>query len=911
MALRAFFAVLLAVLIVVVGVAAFLEWTARAGTTSDNGELSSAARAQSTLVEQRLEALALAAASLATQPGLPGALNAAAEADAGGAGARTTAGAAGTDDAASSLQPLLRDLLDNRGLDLAVIAGPGGVPLALAGSDEQAARDLVGSPAAVRALEQGRARGVWRQDGKLYLSAAARVERDFETLGLVVVAAPIDRALALEARSLSRADTAFLVPAAGGGVEPVASTLGRDGAGALVGALEKATLLGPAMRDGQSASADDLVLAGRSYRVQVEPLPSPAGSAGPASPTGTAAAGSRARGAGARGTQGVMVTLVRHVGTAPVVRKAELVAAGAGLAGLLLGGLLALLAGRGVSRPLDEVSAAADRARSGDLDGASRYAIPGALSEVFADQSEKRSLEAAVATVGREAGLRGDGSHAERRRGAVLVAEMPRYGRLGPDDEPREVSERLGRDLIRVRRAVSGRGGRVEASLGHRVLAVFDGEGSEARAVAAGAEILKSLSERENAFDEPVPPAVAVTAGEAVVGGPDGARTVTGLPVQQAESLLREAASGDLILAKKVHRTLQDALAAGGVELRPQRGLLTPQPVFLLDAERAAQAAAALGETGVAGGGGLTALAPGMVLSDRFELVERCQLTGATGPAGQTSQTSQSGSGLSVEFLARDRQADAVVVVRALRREMLANLAPFEELDSEIRGVMRAVDPSVARVIALGMSDGVPFIASEPAEGPTLARVLAVQRFLAPAGALRLARHLASGLAAIHDTGVPHGDLRTGTVVLSPRGNARIVGLGLAPMLPPPGTDPDVDRAFGSPRFLAPERVRGEGPSATADIWAAGALLVEAFTGRPLFGGAGGLGGGGDRPADWQEVRERIASGPRGALDPTELPEGLAPVLERCLAREPGERYAHGGELAAALVGIRAAVIQG
>jgi len=418
--------------------------------------------------------------------------------------------------------------------------------------------------------------------------------------------------------------------------------------------------------------------------------------------------------------------------------------------------------------------------------------------------------------------------------------------------------------------------------------------------VAAGAEILQRLSERENAFDEPVPPAVAVTSGDTVVGGPEGARTVTGLPVQQAESLLREAASGDLILSKGVHRSLQEALAAGGVELNSQRGLLTPQPVFLLDAERAARAASALGEAGAATGGSLSTLAPGMVLADRFELADRLDLWGRGGSTA-----------LSVDFLARDRQADAVVLVRALRRELLADLSPFEELDSEIRGVMRAVDPAVARVVALGMSDGVPFLACELAEGPTLARVLAVQHFLAPAGALRLARHLAAGLAAIHDTAIPHGDLRPETVVLSPRGNARIVGLGIAPLLPPPGTDPDVDRAFGSPRFLAPERVRGERPSAAADVWAAGALLVEVFTGRPVYGGGGGGSGTADRAADWQEVRERIVSGPREALDPTELPEGLAPVLERCLSREPSERYAHGGELSAALVGIRAAVVQG
>ena len=86
------------------------------------------------------------------------------------------------------------------------------------------------------------------------------------------------------------------------------------------------------------------------------------------------------------------------------MRKIELVAAAAGLAGLLLGGLLAMLAGRGASAPLNEVMAAAERARSGDLAGASRYPVPVPLAEVFADQSEKWSLEAAVAAVGQEGG---------------------------------------------------------------------------------------------------------------------------------------------------------------------------------------------------------------------------------------------------------------------------------------------------------------------------------------------------------------------------------------------------------------------------------------------------------------------------------------------------------------------------
>ncbi|HSL84378.1 MAG TPA: protein kinase, partial [Thermoanaerobaculia bacterium] len=487
----------------------------------------------------------------------------------------------------------------------------------------------------------------------------------------------------------------------------------------------------------------------------------------------------------------------------------------------------------------------------------------------FADAAEKRALEAAAADAGRAGrGVPGE-APAERRRGAVLVVEMPRYARSGPDDEPRELAERLGRDLTEVRRAVTRRGGRVEAALGHRALAFFDGEGPAARALGAAAEVLRALSKPENAFDEPVPPALALATGPAVLGGPEGARTVAGLPVQQAEGLLREASSGDLILSRAAYGEVEQVLAAAGVAIAPQRGLLTPQPVYLLDAGRAARAAEALGAADGERGAELAALAPGMVVADRFALEERL-----------------SAGGLGVAFRARDRQSGAPAVVRALRRDLVADPGALEALDGEIRGLLRVAHPAVARVLELGVSGGVPFVASEPAEGPTLARVLAGRGSLPAPAALRLARGVAAGLGAIHAAGRAHGALRPEAVVLDPRGHARLIDLGVAELLPPPGVDPEADAALGPPRYLGPERLAGGPPTPRSDVYAAGVLLAEAFTGRPV---------GEDGAAE--------------APDATELPDGLAPVLARCLARNPEERYADGGELAKALGPVRADLV--
>lgn len=910
-AARTFGVVVLVVLLVAGAVAGYAEWLLRGGGAEEGGEVSAAAGAQAALVEQRLGELALAASDLAEQ-----AAPALGEAPGAGPGAE----GAGAEEAEQDLDldPLLERLLDRLGFDLAMVAGPGGEMTAFAGADPAVGEAVAGSSVAVRALQDGqedaggRARGLWSRGESLWLVAAARVEGDGAPGGvpggLAVVAEAVDRSLAVEARKLGRGETVFLAPAAGGGLAPAAGTLGRRATDELIPALREAG----ALEDG--AAAVHLRLGGRGYRAHVTPLGGTGG-----------------------GPRGAVVTLIPTDGTSPLLRRVQLVAAGAAAAALLLGGLLALAAGRGAARPLREVESAAELARAGDFAAAGRSAVPPALAAVFADLAEKRSLEKEVAEglrgglgTGTAAGAAsGAGEAPERRRGAVLLAEMPRYARLRGEDEPREVAERLGRDLARVRRAVTGRGGRVEGALGHRVLAAFDGARAEARALAAGAAVLRLLSERENAFDEPVPPAVAVAGGEAVVGGPEGGRTVAGLPVQQVESLLREASSGDLILSKGVAGKLEEELRGAGIELAPRRGLLTPQPVYLLDAERAAAAAEAL--TGASAGGApgrgseLARLARGTLFADRFELGERLA-------AGRTS----------VVYLARDRQTDGLVAVKALRRELLAAPGLLEaptpdRLEAptpdrpqaptpdrpqaptpdrrqapgwDLRAVTGLAHPAVARVVDLGVHEGVPYVASQYVPGLSLVRLLADGGFLPPGAALRVARTLAAGLAAIHDSGFAHGDLRPETVILEPQGSLRIIDLGVAPLLPPPGTDPEADRALGDPRYLAPERLGGGEPSPPADVWAAGTLLVEVFTGRSLYGapaegGPGGEAGGASDGAAWDEMRDRVLAGPRQVPDPTELPEGLAQVLERCLEREPEARYPDGGALAADLGPIR------
>ena len=117
----------------------------------------------------------------------------------------------------------------------------------------------------------------------------------------------------------------------------------------------------------------------------------------------------------------------------------------------------------------------------------------------------------------------------------------------------------LAADLERVTSTIARGRGQVEAVAGHRVLARFDGESRGHRALTVAARILDGATP----FRDVEPPAVALASGKAVVGpvtwGERAERALVGLPVQQLESLLREATSGEVLMSREVYEELEGA----------------------------------------------------------------------------------------------------------------------------------------------------------------------------------------------------------------------------------------------------------------------------------------------------------------------------------------------------------------
>ncbi|MEV0403967.1 serine/threonine-protein kinase [Actinoallomurus sp. NPDC050550] len=190
----------------------------------------------------------------------------------------------------------------------------------------------------------------------------------------------------------------------------------------------------------------------------------------------------------------------------------------------------------------------------------------------------------------------------------------------------------------------------------------------------------------------------------------------------------------------------------------------------------------------------------------------------------------------------------------------------------------RKVDPfCTARILAADVEGDLPYIVSEFIDGPPLRQVVGEKGPLRGSVLDRLAIGTATALVAIHQAGVVHRDFKPANVLLGPDG-PRVIDFGVAHVV-----DATLSgRITGTPAFMAPEQLRNEPPGPPADMFAWGATIVYAATGRAPFG-EGHIGA----------VVNRIQNTPPdlGGLDGP-LRELVADCLEKDLARRPSARQA-------------------
>jgi serine/threonine protein kinase/WD40 repeat protein len=193
--------------------------------------------------------------------------------------------------------------------------------------------------------------------------------------------------------------------------------------------------------------------------------------------------------------------------------------------------------------------------------------------------------------------------------------------------------------------------------------------------------------------------------------------------------------------------------------------------------------------------------------------------------------------GVGEVWLARDQVLGRKVALKVLRADVVGEDGrTLNDLLDEARANAAVVHPHVVTVYAIGSHRGAPYLALEYLDGATLRERIAARKPTVPE-ALRFARDIAAAVAAAHETGVLHLDLKPDNVLLASDGRLRVVDFGLARL----GRRDAVDgehagiTVAGTPAYMPPEIWRGEPPSEAADAWAFGVVLCELLTGQTPY----------------------------------------------------------------------------
>ena len=237
--------------------------------------------------------------------------------------------------------------------------------------------------------------------------------------------------------------------------------------------------------------------------------------------------------------------------------------------------------------------------------------------------------------------------------------------------------------------------------------------------------------------------------------------------------------------------------------------------------------------------------------------------------------------GYGVVYRAIDGESGEEVAVKALRAERLSD-SVRQRLRREALLLDGLEHPHLVKVFAAGEADGVAYLTMELVEGETLRERLG-RGPLPLAEAVRIARELLSGLAALHARGIVHRDVKPGNVLLDGAARAKLADFGLVRRFEAEATWATSSLAvIGTAEYLSPEQALGAELDGRSDLYALGVLLFEMLSGRPVHEPRSTFAlvlAHLDQPAP--DVRELRA----------DVPLWLAGVVERLLEKNRERRY--------------------
>ncbi len=258
--------------------------------------------------------------------------------------------------------------------------------------------------------------------------------------------------------------------------------------------------------------------------------------------------------------------------------------------------------------------------------------------------------------------------------------------------------------------------------------------------------------------------------------------------------------------------------------------------------------------------------------------------SGAADQPGRYQITGELGrGGMGIVYKAKDTALDRLVAYKVLPDSLQENTQALKNFLREAKAAAKLNHPGIVTVYDTGAQDGRYYIAMEYVDGTTLKEILRRRGAIAPAGILHVLVQMCEALAYAHDKKVVHRDIKTANVMWTRDKKAKLMDFGLAKVIEEVRNHTTV--VSGTPYYMSPEQTLGKNIDHRTDIYSLGVTLFELAAGTvPFKEGNIPYHHVHTPPPDIREMQP-------------ELPQSLATVINRCLLKDPGERYQSAREI--------------
>lgn len=255
-------------------------------------------------------------------------------------------------------------------------------------------------------------------------------------------------------------------------------------------------------------------------------------------------------------------------------------------------------------------------------------------------------------------------------------------------------------------------------------------------------------------------------------------------------------------------------------------------------------------------------ISPGMLLSERYEIIDRV----GTG-------------GMADVYKARDQRLNRFVAIKILKQEYSNDAKFVSKFRAEAQSVAGLSHPNIVNVYDVGEDDNLYYIVMELVEGITLKKFIEKKGRLDVNEAVGIGIQIAQGMQAAHDNHIIHRDIKPQNIIISKEGKVKVTDFGIAKAAT---SNTITSNAMGSVHYISPEQARGGYSDEKSDIYSLGVTIYEMLSGKVPFEGDSTV------TVALSHIQEEAKS--LEEMDPT-IPRSLSRIVDKCMQKKPDLRY--------------------